>query len=83
MRAEDRAGATDPGAARPPDLGGLDGAEGVLAGRTPDGLPVGLQLVGRHLADGTVLRVAAAYETARPWSHRRPTLAPAGVSAGL
>ncbi|WP_329371674.1 amidase family protein [Streptomyces sp. NBC_00669] len=42
------------------------------AGRTRDGLPVGLQVVGRHLADGTVLRVAAAYEVARPWAHRRP-----------
>jgi amidase len=29
-----------------------------------DGLPVGLMIVGRHLADATCLRVAQAYETA-------------------
>jgi amidase len=29
-----------------------------------DGLPVGLMIVGRHLADATCLRVANAYETA-------------------
>jgi amidase len=29
-----------------------------------DGLPVGLMIVGRHLADATCLRVARAYETA-------------------
>ena len=34
----------------------------VPAGLTPDGLPVGLQIVGRHLADATVLRLAAAVE---------------------
>jgi aspartyl-tRNA(Asn)/glutamyl-tRNA(Gln) amidotransferase subunit A len=39
---------------------------------TEDGLPVGLQIVGRHLADGTVLRAAAAFEQASPWAHRVP-----------
>jgi amidase len=29
-----------------------------------DGLPVGMMIVGRHLADGTCLRVARAYENA-------------------
>ena len=29
-----------------------------------DGLPAGMMIVGRHLADGTCLRVAQAYETA-------------------
>jgi Asp-tRNA(Asn)/Glu-tRNA(Gln) amidotransferase A subunit family amidase len=32
-----------------------------------DGLPVGLQLVGRLREDATVLRVARALEEARPW----------------
>ncbi|MGW2840969.1 amidase [Streptomyces sp. NPDC001493] len=49
-------------------------ATSVPAGRTSDDLPVGLQLIGRHLADETVLRAAAAYERARPWAHRRPEL---------
>ena len=29
-----------------------------------DGLPVGMMIVGRHLADGTCLRVARAFENA-------------------
>ena len=36
----------------------------VPAGFTPDGLPVGLQLVGRRRADWPLLRVAHAFETA-------------------
>ncbi|WP_067672524.1 amidase [Nocardia miyunensis] len=32
------------------------------AGTTATGLPVGIQLIGRHLDDATVLRAAAAYE---------------------
>jgi Asp-tRNA(Asn)/Glu-tRNA(Gln) amidotransferase A subunit family amidase len=46
----------------------------VPGGWTADGLPVGLQIVGRRFADATVLRVAAAYETAAPWIDRRPAL---------
>ena len=37
-----------------------------------DGLPMGLQLVGPHLADARLLRAAALYEMARPWDDRRP-----------
>ena len=36
----------------------------VPAGFTKDGLPIGLQIVGRQLDDATVLRAAAAYEAA-------------------
>ena len=32
-----------------------------------DGLPVGLQIVGRHYEDNLVLRAARAYEAACPW----------------
>lgn len=39
-----------------------------------DGLPVGLQIVGRRFDDAGVLRVAAALEWARPWADRRPPL---------
>ncbi len=46
----------------------------VPCGFTADGLPVGLQIVGRRFADATVLRVAAAYEAAAPWIDRRPAL---------
>jgi aspartyl-tRNA(Asn)/glutamyl-tRNA(Gln) amidotransferase subunit A len=41
----------------------------VPAGFTAAGLPVGLQLVGRRHEDDLVLRVAAAFERARPWRH--------------
>jgi aspartyl-tRNA(Asn)/glutamyl-tRNA(Gln) amidotransferase subunit A len=39
-----------------------------------DGLPVGLQIVGRFREDAIVLRAAAAFEAARPWAHLRPPL---------
>ncbi|HYA91707.1 MAG TPA: amidase family protein [Thermodesulfobacteriota bacterium] len=37
-----------------------------------DGLPIGLQVVGRRFEDGTVLRAAAAFEAARPWKDKWP-----------
>ncbi len=46
----------------------------VPAGWTAEGLPVGLQIVGRHLDDRTVLRVSAAFETAQPWVQKNPPL---------
>ena len=46
----------------------------IPCGWTADGLPVGLQIVGRRHADATVLRVAAAFEAAHPWAGRRPAL---------
>jgi Asp-tRNA(Asn)/Glu-tRNA(Gln) amidotransferase A subunit family amidase len=49
-------------------------AVSIPCGWTKDGLPLGLQLVGRRGADGLVLRVAAALEALAPWSARRPTL---------
>jgi aspartyl-tRNA(Asn)/glutamyl-tRNA(Gln) amidotransferase subunit A len=49
-------------------------AASVPCGWTDDGLPVGLQIVGRRFDDGMVLRAAAAFESASPWSHRRPPL---------
>ena len=49
-------------------------AASVPAGWTADGLPVGLQIVGRHLDDPMVLRAASAFEAARPWRDRWPAL---------
>jgi aspartyl-tRNA(Asn)/glutamyl-tRNA(Gln) amidotransferase subunit A len=49
-------------------------AASIPAGWTGQGLPVGLQIIGRHLDDGTVLRASAAFEAARPWAHRWPDL---------
>ena len=46
----------------------------VPCGFSREGLPVGLQIVGRRFADATVLRAAAAFEQALPWAERRPPL---------
>jgi aspartyl-tRNA(Asn)/glutamyl-tRNA(Gln) amidotransferase subunit A len=46
----------------------------VPAGFTEGGLPVGMQIVGRHLDDGLVLRASAAFEAARPWKDRWPAM---------
>jgi aspartyl-tRNA(Asn)/glutamyl-tRNA(Gln) amidotransferase subunit A len=47
-------------------------AAAIPAGFTNDGLPVGLQIIGRHLDDPLVLRASACFERARPWFNRRP-----------
>lgn len=46
----------------------------VPCGFTDDGLPIGLQIVGKWHADATVLRAAACFEAAQPWAHLRPPL---------
>jgi aspartyl-tRNA(Asn)/glutamyl-tRNA(Gln) amidotransferase subunit A len=50
-------------------------AASVPCGFTPAGLPVGLQIVGRRFDDLGVLQASAAFETAKPWAHKRPPLA--------
>jgi Asp-tRNA(Asn)/Glu-tRNA(Gln) amidotransferase A subunit family amidase len=42
-------------------------AASVPAGLTPQGLPVGLQIIGRRFADGQVLAACRAVEEQRPW----------------
>jgi amidase len=49
----------------------------VPAGFTRDGLPVGLQIVGKRGGEAAVLRAAAAFEAARPWADRIPPVVPA------
>jgi aspartyl-tRNA(Asn)/glutamyl-tRNA(Gln) amidotransferase subunit A len=40
-----------------------------------DGLPVGMQLIGKHFSEEMLLRVAYAYEQATPWHTKKPSLA--------
>ena len=68
---------------RPGNLTGLP-ALSIPCGFSMDGLPIGLQLIGRRFGEGTILRVAYAYEQATPW-HRMfppdpPTTAETGTS---
>lgn len=46
----------------------------VPAGFTSEGLPVGLQIVGRHQRDFEVLQLAHAFETATGHGQRRPSI---------
>jgi aspartyl-tRNA(Asn)/glutamyl-tRNA(Gln) amidotransferase subunit A len=46
----------------------------IPCGFAGDGLPVGLQLIGPLGSDALLLRAAALFEAAHPWSGRRPTL---------
>ena len=45
----------------PANLAGLPGVS-VPCGRDKDNLPIGLQIIGRHLDEGTILNLAHAYE---------------------
>jgi aspartyl-tRNA(Asn)/glutamyl-tRNA(Gln) amidotransferase subunit A len=49
----------------------------VPAGRTEDGLPVGLQIVARRHQDEIPLRLARILEQTRPWPATAPTAPPA------
>jgi len=57
----------------PANLTGLPAAS-IPAGMTADNLPVGLQVIGRHLGEADILRVASAFEAVRPWADRKPPL---------
>jgi len=47
----------------------------VPAGFTPEGLPVGIQIVGRHRDDLGVLQIAYAFEQATGFGRKRPAVA--------
>ena len=46
----------------------------VPCGFTSEGLPVGLQIVGRRYDEATVIRASAAFERAFPWADKKPPL---------
>ena len=49
-------------------------AMSVPSGFSADGLPTGVQIVGRRYDDLSVLRIGAAIERVRPWRQHRPVL---------
>ena len=49
-------------------------AASVPCGFTAEGLPVGLQIVGKRFNDLGVLQAAAAFEAVQPWAGKRPAL---------
>jgi amidase len=50
-------------------------AASVPCGFTPEGLPVGMQIVGRNKADFSVLQLAHAFEQATGFGKKRPAIA--------
>ncbi len=56
----------------PVNIAGLPGLS--VPGGFSEGLPVGLQVIGRVFDEGTVLRVGHAYQQATDWHRRRPAV---------
>ena len=56
---------------RPANLTGFP-ALSVPCGFTQDGLPIGLQLIGRPFAEAAILQIAYTYEQNTSWHQRRP-----------
>ncbi len=46
----------------------------VPCGFTTEGLPIGMMIVGKRFAEGTVLRIGHGYQQATDWHNRRPPL---------
>lgn len=47
----------------------------IPAGFTPEGLPLGVQIIGRPAAEATIIALAAQIEAANPWKQHRPAFA--------
>jgi len=47
-------------------------AASIPCGFDSDGMPIGLQIIGKPGDEETVLAASAAFEIARPWAHNRP-----------
>jgi len=47
-------------------------AASIPCGWTSDGLPIGMQIVGKRFDELTVLQVSKAFEELAPWQDKRP-----------
>jgi len=55
------------------NLAGVPGIS-IPCGFTANNLPVGLQIIGKHFDEESILKVAFAYEQSTEWNKRRPNL---------
>lgn len=55
------------------NLAGLPGLS-LPCGFDSEGLPIGMQIIGKHFDEATILRIAFAYEQATDWHKRKPSL---------
>jgi aspartyl-tRNA(Asn)/glutamyl-tRNA(Gln) amidotransferase subunit A len=55
------------------NLAGLP-AMSLPCGFDRDGMPIGMQLIGKHFDEATILRVAHCYEQSAPWHQLKPKL---------
>jgi aspartyl-tRNA(Asn)/glutamyl-tRNA(Gln) amidotransferase subunit A len=58
----------------PVNLAGTCGIS-VPAGISSDGLPIGMQLIGKHFGEETILRAAHAFEQATEWHKKKASIA--------
>ncbi len=55
------------------NLAGVPGIS-IPCGFTSNNLPIGLQIIGKHFDEKTILKVAYAYEQSTKWHKRKPSL---------
>jgi len=55
------------------NLAGLP-AISLPCGFDPEGLPIGMQIIGKHFDESTILAIAYAYEQSTGWHKRKPNL---------
>jgi len=48
-------------------------AASIPCGWSKEGLPIGMQIIGRKFDEATVLQVSKAFEDSQPWQNKRPT----------